>query len=111
MTGFSFLKGFFVNYETTKLHIVTPFLLNSLIYVTLLLAVLVTLKKRPSSFLDFSQTEQLKGLAIFFVVIEHFWYHVCNEKGTVLVMGSYAVTLFLLLSGYGLMALIPESFS
>jgi len=97
------LSGLFTNYEVTKLHIDNPYLLNNLIYATLLLVALATLKKKKSTFLDFSQTEQLRGLAILFVIIEHFWYHVCNEKNTVFLFGGYAVTLFLLLSGYGLM--------
>jgi peptidoglycan/LPS O-acetylase OafA/YrhL len=104
MTDFSFLKDLFTNYETTKLHIANPFLLNSLIYSTLLLVTLVTLKKKPSTLLDFSQTEQLRGLSMLFVIIGHFWYHVCNENSPFLVFGDYAVTLFLLLSGFGLMS-------
>jgi peptidoglycan/LPS O-acetylase OafA/YrhL len=103
MIQLNVLPEFFTNYEATKLHIDNPYLLNSLIYATLLFITLVTLKKKKSTFLDFSQTEQLRGLAILFVIIEHFWYHVCNEKNTVFLFGGYAVTLFLLLSGYGLM--------
>jgi len=103
MTDFSFYKEFFVNYETTKLHIDNRFLINGLIYFTLLLVALVTLKKRPNTLLDFSQTEQLRGVAMLFVIIGHFWHHVCNVGGPLLTLGDYAVTLFLLLSGYGLM--------
>lgn len=103
MIQFNVLPSLFTNYEVTKLHIDNPYLLNSLIYATILLVSLVTLKRKTSTFLDFSQTEQLRGLAILFVIIEHFWYHVCNEKNTVFLLGGYAVTLFLLLSGYGLM--------
>lgn len=104
MTGLSVLNGYFVNYEVTKLHINNPVLLNSLIYLTLFIAILATLRKSPSTLLDFSQTEQLKGLAMIFVVVGHFWYHVCNENDSFLVFGDNAVTLFLLLSGYGLMS-------
>lgn len=93
----------FFNHEIIKLHVADTFLLNGLIYLILLLVSLATLRRKSSVFLDVSQTEQLKGLAIFFVVVEHFWFHVCDEKGTVLLLGDYAVTLFLLLSGYGLM--------
>jgi len=103
MAGFGFLNGLFTNYEVVKLHISNPFLLNSLIYCSLLLVTLMTLRKKPSTLLDFSQTEQLKGLAMLFVVVGHFWLHVCNEHGPFLYIGDYAVTLFLLLSGYGLM--------
>jgi len=97
------MKGLFFNHEITKLHVVDPLFLNGMIWLILLLVCLVTLRRKSSAFLDYSQTEQLKGLAIFFVVVEHFWYHVCNEKSTVLLLGGFAVTLFLLLSGYGLM--------
>jgi len=98
------LTEYFKNYEATKLHVNNPFLLNSSIYLLLLIVSIVTLKKGESAFLDFSQTEQLKGLAMLFVVVVHFWQHVCNEHGPFLLMGDYAVTLFLLLSGYGLMS-------
>jgi len=104
MIQFDALKGVFTNYEVTKLHIDNPFFLNSLIYASLLFVTLVTLKKKKSIFLDFSQTEQLRGLAMLFVVIGHFWLHVCNEDGPFLGFGDYSVTLFLLLSGYGLMS-------
>jgi len=104
MIQFNVLIGLFTNYEATKLHIDNPYLLNSLIYATLLLVTLVTLKKKKSTFLDFSQTEQLRGLAMLFVVIGHFWHHVCNENGPFFAFGDYSVTLFLLLSGYGLMS-------
>lgn len=104
MTEVDFLKEFFKNYEIVKLHIVDPFTLNGLIYFALLFATLGTLKKKPSAMLDFSQTEQLKGLSMLFVIVGHFWYHVCGENGPFLVFGDYAVTLFLLLSGYGLMS-------
>jgi len=104
MIQLNVLPEFFTNYEATKLHIDNPYLLNSLIYATLLLVALVTLKKKKSTFLDFSQTEQLRGLAMLFVVIGHFWHHVCNENGLFFAFGDYSVTLFLLLSGYGLMS-------
>jgi probable poly-beta-1,6-N-acetyl-D-glucosamine export protein len=103
MTDFGFFKEFFVNYETTKLHIDNPALLNNSIYFSLLFFALVTLKKKSSNLLDFSQTEQLKGLSVLLVIIQHFWHHICNERDTIYFFGSYAVTLFLLLSGYGLM--------
>lgn len=103
MTTFGFLKELFKNYEVVKLHVGNHFLLNSLIYITLLLATVMTLRQKASTFLDFSQTESLKGLAMLFVVFGHFWYHVCNVNNPFLVFGDYAVTLFLLLSGYGLM--------
>lgn len=104
MTEVGFLKEFFRNYEILKLHIIDPFTFNGLIYFALLFATLGTLKKKPSTLLDFSQTEQLKGLSMLFVIVGHFWYHVCGENGPFLVFGDYAVTLFLLLSGYGLMS-------
>ena len=104
MTVSILAKEFFRNYEVEKLHVNNPLFLNASIYFILLLIALTTLRKKPSNFLDFSQTEQLKGLAMLFVVIGHFWYHVCNEHRIFLYMGDYAVTLFLLLSGYGLMS-------
>lgn len=102
MNGFHFPESLYTNYEIAKLSFSHPFYINFSIYASLLLAAAVTLKKKNSTFLDYSQTEQLKGLAMLFVIIGHFWYHVCGEKDPLLVFGDYAVTLFLLLSGYGL---------
>ena len=111
MTGFNVSTEYFKNYEVTKLYTNNLFFLKSSIYLTLFLNSFITLKKSPSTFLDFSQTEQIKGLeikdlAMFFVIVWHFWQHVCNEHGSFLVFRDYSVTLFLLLFGYGLISLI-----
>ncbi len=52
-------------------------------------------------FLDRTETDQLKGIAILFVVLGHLWVHVSDNRPTI-ILGDDAVALFLLLSGFGL---------
>jgi peptidoglycan/LPS O-acetylase OafA/YrhL len=56
-------------------------------------------KKTETTYFDVSQTVQLKGLAIFFVVLGHFWTYIFFQKP--LIFSSYAVSIFLILSGIG----------
>jgi peptidoglycan/LPS O-acetylase OafA/YrhL len=62
---------------------------------------LFSITKKGTIFLDIFQTEQLKGVAILLVIIGHLWVHVICP-GDVPVLGGYAVSLFLILSGFGL---------
>jgi len=91
----------FANYETTKITIDNPLIVNLIFLAIFLLAALISIQKQESHFLDHSQTTQLKGLAILLVVVGHFWVHVSN-KPAIPVLGDYSVSLFLLLSGFGL---------
>ena len=90
----------FQNYEISKLSIPDP-VLNNLIILCLLLGMsALRLKKSGSGFLDRIQTGQLKGLAIVLVVLGHLRVHVSEHPAPT--YASYAVALFLFLSGFGL---------
>jgi len=91
----------FLNFETQKLFIPNPVLSNTLIFVALVCIAGITFVRQKSIFLDRVQTDQLKGIAILFVVTGHLWSHVSFDRN-VLNFAGYAVALFLLLSGYGL---------
>jgi len=92
----------FVNYEISKLIIPYPTLQNiALLCIILLFAALFGIRTLNTVFLSKEQTDQLKGIAILLVVSGHLWYHVSLIKA-VPILGDYAVTLFLVLSGYGL---------
>ena len=58
-------------------------------------------KQRSNHLLDIRQTEQLKGLSIFLVILGHLWVHVSTIKPALIFSGD-AVSMFLILSGYGL---------
>jgi len=93
----------FANYESTKLNIVHPDIFNVLIWILLLGTLAFFYHRRPSKtkLFDLQQTIQLRGLAIIFVVVGHFWVHITNRPPSVILSGD-GVALFLLLSGYGL---------
>lgn len=98
------IKGIFNNYEFVKLGITHPNIANCMI-LFLFLAVLVLLLRRDSGFfgelLDRTQTDQLKGLAIFCVILGHLWVHVSKETPSIVLSGD-GVAMFLILSGFGL---------
>jgi membrane-bound acyltransferase YfiQ involved in biofilm formation len=98
------LSQFFCNYQSGRLDIHSPDLTNLLIILLFGALVLVSLRRGDSCLSDLltaGQTEQLKGLAIFFVVLGHLWGHV-SKAGPRLVLSGEAVSMFLLLSGFGL---------
>jgi len=103
-TELQFLDNRFANYQISKLHIVNPDLANFLIVAMFLLLVLLTHRRnshREPHILSRSHTEQLKGLAIFFVVLGHLWGHV-SQIGARIVLSGDAVAMFLILSGFGI---------
>jgi len=89
------------NYENVKLLIDSPDLNNVIILILLFVLSALFLKKNRTSLLDRSQTDQIKGLAVLLVVTGHLWVHV-SEVQAVPVLGDYAVSIFLLFSGFGL---------
>lgn len=97
------LQSFFKNYQDTKLIIPNPNIINFLLLGILICFVILQSKRNnnPSNFLDRTETEQLKGIAIFLVILGHLWLHVSATKPNLVFAGD-AVALFLLLSGYGL---------
>jgi peptidoglycan/LPS O-acetylase OafA/YrhL len=91
----------FSNYEIIKAPIAFPSLNNLILFVILLTIAIFTVFKNNSLFMDKSQTTQLKGIAILLIVISHLWFHVSKYRAIPMV-GDYSVTLFLMLSGFGL---------
>jgi hypothetical protein len=87
------------NFETLKLATSEPY--NPVILALLVLAIAVSCRKQTTRFLDRTQTDQLKGLAILLVVIGHLGYHAITPQAA-LTFGSEGVALFLMLSGFGL---------
>ena len=93
--------SFFANYEIQKISFDFYHFQNGLIFLLLGLITILSKRKSTSDFLGREQTDQLKGLAIILVVVGHLWVHVSANKA-IPVLGDYAVTLFLILSGFGL---------
>ena len=95
----------FVNYELNKLNVANPDILNLLIILIFFFVVIMTAQKNEkfvySDLLSKLHTDQLKGLGIFLVVLGHLWVHVSRENAKIVLSGE-AVSLFLLLSGFGL---------
>lgn len=96
--------GFLRNYEVIKLYIRHPEVHQAVLAALFGFLVWISIRKSdPTPLLDRQQTEQLKGLGIFLVVFSHLWVHVSQDR-PLLVLGEDGVTLFLLLSGFGLAA-------
>ncbi len=98
------MLNFFSNFQNTKLEISSPELINLLLLLSFVLISIVTIKKESKAFgnfMSYDQTEQLKGIAIFFVVLGHLWVHVSVAKPSVILSGN-AVSMFLILSGFGI---------
>ena len=91
------LSAIFHNYEILKLHIAHPDLVNILILLVLgFLIYFWEQRYTDATLLDQRHTEQLRGIAILFVVVGHLWVHV-NDKLPDLLFGREAVALFLIL--------------
>ena len=91
----------FGNYEVHKMAIYHPEIINFVIIFILILISLFSLRKGKAEFLDRTHTDQLRGLAILFVVIGHLWVHVSQNTPKIVLSGD-GVALFLTLSGFGL---------
>jgi len=95
------MSEFFSNYESSKLVIDHPLFTNWMILALFIVFAAITLSHQESYFLDTVQTTQLKGIAILLVVVGHLWTHVSLVETTPN-LSKNAVSMFLLLSGYGL---------
>ena len=94
-------ETFVKNYEINKLVIENPDMTNFYIFLLVAILCIVTLRKRKTQFLDFCQTDQIKGISILLIIIGHLWVHISSRKAGVVLSGE-GVSLFFLLSGYGL---------
>jgi len=98
------IGSLFANYESTKLGVVHPELVNLAILAIFAMLAVATSRRTAagsSCLLDVVQTEQIKGLAIFFVLLGHVWTHVSATKASIN-LAHNSVAVFLLLSGFGL---------
>ncbi len=83
-------KDFFQNYEFIKLDIFQPDHANFLLIFLFIVLIMLTITKKtdpnPSEkgLLSLSHTDQLRGIAIFFVVLGHLWVHVSSPFKVVL---------------------------
>ena len=96
--------NYFLNFQIYKLNIPHPDVANILIIAIFFFVVFLTTTRDISastSILSRLHTEQLKGLAIFFVVLGHLWVHVSKRPASIILSGD-AVSMFLILSGFGL---------
>lgn len=91
----------FGNYEVHKMAIYHPEMINFVIIFILILICLFSLRKGKTAFLDKTHTDQVKGLAIVFIIITHLWFHV-SQRSPELILGPEFFALFLILSGFGL---------
>jgi len=91
----------FGNYEVHKMVIYHPEIINYVILSILTLICLFSLRKGKTEFLDKTHTDQVRGLAIIFIIITHLWFHVSQQSPKV-VLGREFFALFLILSGFGL---------
>jgi len=97
---------FFASHIVNRIPLTDPKETTLFIYAIILTVIFLSILKTPKKLelLDFTQTRQLRGLAILFIIIGHL-------KSNVLVRNEYisfyfadgGVSLFLFLSGYGLM--------
>lgn len=94
------------NYELVKLDICNPDFSNFLIIFAFLAASFFTMSRNTRGhtkfeFLSALHTVQVKGVAIFLVVLGHLWVHVSTFKPHIVLSGD-SVAIFLMLSGFGL---------
>ena len=96
----------FANHIADRISLTDPGITAFFIYFIILAAIFLSISKAPKKqdFLNFTQTQQLRGIAILLIMLGHL-------KSNVLVSNNYmsfyfgdcGVSLFLFLSGYGLM--------
>jgi peptidoglycan/LPS O-acetylase OafA/YrhL len=98
------MEKVFLNYENYKLNILAPDLTNIAIIILFIAIILITSRKNVKvwpNILTKDQTEQLRGLSIFLVVLGHLWVHVSSIRPAIVLSGE-AVAFFLIISGFGL---------
>ncbi|MBD2214433.1 acyltransferase family protein [Nostoc linckia FACHB-104] len=96
----------FLNHDITKLVVDNPLSLNGLLFAVFTALTINTFRKtlddKPLSIL---QTNQMKGLSMIIIIIHHLSIHSITNPSDLLIFrntGFIGVTLFLILSGFGL---------
>jgi membrane-bound acyltransferase YfiQ involved in biofilm formation len=98
------MQNFFSNYETNKLNIFSPDLTNAVLILFFIALIVITSRKNMKvlpNIMTKDQTEQLRGLSIFLIILGHLWVHVSSIRPSFVLSGD-AVALFLIISGFGL---------
>lgn len=91
-----------MNYQLDKLLVPDQWISYFAVLAAMALAIGLSIRPcRTIRWLDRDQTNQLRGTAILFVVFGHLWTHVVSEASVPKFAGE-AVSLFLMLSGFGL---------
>jgi|SaaInlStandDraft_1057018.scaffolds.fasta_scaffold28907_1 peptidoglycan/LPS O-acetylase OafA/YrhL len=92
-----------VNFDSYKLNVSNPDFLNIclVLLIIILSTISLTKRNRSFSFLDFSHTNQLRGIGMLLIIMGHIWYHISNSMPLFTFSGP-AVSLFFILSGFGL---------
>lgn len=100
------LISLFVNHDQNRIYVDEPLILNlSLIFVFIILILITLRTKIEDKPLSVLQTNQMKGVAIIAVLLDHLFAHTIEVSGKVpgFYKNGYAgVALFLILSGFGL---------
>ena len=96
----------FANHIVDRISLTNPGTTAFFIYSIILAAIFLSISKAPKKqeFLNFSQTEQLRGIAILLIILGHLKTNVLARNDYLsFYFGDCGVSLFLFLSGYGLM--------
>ena len=87
-------QTWFYNYQLNKIDIINPNLTNNVILSIFFLLVFLFIRKGEGhAALSKPHTEQLKGMAIFLVILGHLWVHIAKTKAQIILSGE-AVSLF-----------------
>jgi hypothetical protein len=70
-----------VNFESFKLNVSNPDFLNICVVLLVIILSTISLTKRNCSFsfLDFSHTNQLRGIGMILIIMGHIWYNISNS--------------------------------
>jgi len=95
----------FINHYQTKLQINNVFFDIYFVAIFILLVCITTKKTNSDRTLSFLQTNQIRGLAITLIILNHVCYYTDPAPSLYVIWseaGMIGVAIFLILSGYGL---------
>jgi len=98
------ISDLFHNHEVLRLAVADPRLTAAVIYFGVAILVLLSFRRNDTApaFLDPSVSTQLRGLAMILIVVGHVGKHLIEPGEGYPVFGRIGVSVFFLLSGYGL---------